>query len=476
MTVSAQHKSHTKYSKIWQTMRDCDDGSAAIKQRSGGLSSALKAVQGTAYLPIPNPDDGTNENRLRYLSYLDRAVFVNFTSITKEAMLGMVFRLETQITLDAKIEYLRANVNGTGLTADQLVKSVSADTLLMGRFGLLVDYPVTDAGLTASQTRGIEAKILAYSTESIINWRIGMSGGYRRLTLVVLREEIEAIEDDGFKTIDTVQYRVLKLTDGVYTQSIYDKDGQIMGDGEFILRKSDSSLWDEIPFTFVGAINNEPDVDKPPLYDIAEINIAHYRNSADYEFSSFMVGQPTPVFAGLTQSWVDQNMKGGVGLGSSTAVMLPENGSAELLQAEPNSMPLKGMEFKEMQLVKIGARIIQDSTGVETAEAARIRFAGQNSKLGAIIGNVEDAFIKCFVWAGLFMGSNTDPEVTINKQLYSAAIDPQLLMASIQMMDRAVIAKSDLQGILRRSGMIKEGRTDEEINAEAKSADPMGMS
>ena len=57
-----------------------------------------------------------------------------------------------------------------------------------------------------------------------------------------------------------------------------------------------------IPFIFCGALNNSPDVDKSPVYDIAEVNIAHYRNSADYEESCFIAGQATPVLTGLTQS------------------------------------------------------------------------------------------------------------------------------------------------------------------------------
>ena len=132
-------------------------------------------------------------------------------------------------------------------------------------------------------------------------------------------------------------------------------------------------MWDEIPFAFIGSVNNDETVDKAPLYDIAEINVSHYRNSADYEESSFLVGQPTPAFSGLTQSWVDQNMSGGVAFGSRSAILLPENGNAMLLQAGENQMPLKGMEIKEDQMVKIGTRIIQDQSGIETAEAAKHR-------------------------------------------------------------------------------------------------------
>jgi hypothetical protein len=489
MPVSDQHKQYANNIRKWQLIRDCDEGSGAIKSRStGGTAGTLNGTRGTAYLPAPNATDTSDENEQRYIAYRDRANFVNFLGHTKEGMLGMVFRKETRIELAPDIKYLKENANGGGLSSDQMIKDVCGDTLALGRYGLLTDYPEAPQGLTEAQVSALnlQANILSYPAESIINWRTVMVGGVKKLSLVVLREPTAKVSADGFGVEEVTYHRVLLLKeiDGklTYVTNMYDEDGNLIqweteetdenGDpiysGDNIPRKYNSKTWDEIPFAFIGATNNDESVDKAPLYDIAEINIAHYRNSADYEESSFLVGQPTPVVTGLTQSWVDQNMKGGVQLGSRGAILTPEGGNATLLQANENQMPLKGMEIKEKQMISIGARLIQDQGGVETAEAARIRFAGSNSKLGSIIVNVEAAFYKCYLWAMEFMGGTQEPEIEINKDLYQATLDPQLIMASIQLMDRAVIAKSDLQHILRRGGMIRDDRTDEDIDGEAE--------
>jgi hypothetical protein len=478
MAVSAQHNDYQKFIALWQMLRDCDDGANAVKTRRGAALGQMGSMPGTAYLPPPNADDGSAANKLRYAAYLQRASFVNFVGHTKEGMLGMVFRKATSLEVDAGIEYIKANANGEGLSADQLIKLAAADTLLVGRFGLLVDYPQMREGLTAAQTAGQEARILTYPAESIINWRCETINGKQRLSMVVLREPTEKVSDDGFEVVELMYHRVLLLVDGVYIQRLYDENDDLLGtdqDGTFtadiVPRKADGSTWSVIPFSFVGSINNDEAIDKAPLYDIAEINIAHYRNSADYEESSFLVGQPTPVFSGLTQSWVDQNMGDGVAFGSRAAVLLPESGSASLLQAGDNQMPLKGMEIKEQQMVRIGTRIIQDRGGVETAEAAKIRFAGQNSKLGAIIGNVEESFSQCLVWAMEFMGGTLEPEIAINREFYEASVDPQLIVAAMQLMDRGVIALPDLRHQLRRSGMISAERTDDEIDSDAEIID-----
>ena len=64
------------------------------------------------------------------------------------------------------------------------------------------------------------------------------------------------------------------------------------------------------------------------------------------------------------------------------------------------------------------------------------------------------------------MGVNTTPVFIINDDFYDKSIDAQMLMAKIQLLDRGVIAKTDLRASLRKAGEVE--RTDEEIEAEAE--------
>jgi len=456
MPVSDQHSEYNKFLPRWCMTRDCVEGSAEIKAGK------------TKYLPKPNPEDVSAENDQRYQDYIERANFVGFTSSTLDGMVGMVFRKPLEVELQKSIEYLNLNANGGGLTLDQLTRGIIGELLQTARLGLLVDYPRAPSGLTKAEVDqlSLTANILSYQAESVLNWQTTMVGSVKMLSLVVLAEKNRELSDDGFQYIEKPQYRVLRLLDGVYYQEIWNDKNELIDVSE--PRKADGSRWSEIPFIFAGARNNDECVDKAPLYDIATINIAHYRNSADYEESCYMVGQPTPYIGGLTQSWVDENMKNGVMLGSRRAMLLPDGGNAGLLQANPNQMPERGMELKEAQMVKLGARIIQDSTGQETAEAAKIRFAGQNSKLGVIVGNTEAALLQCFEWCMWFMGGDGENLIEINKDFYERTADPQMVMAAIQLLDRGVIATSDLQDDLRAKGVIRQDRTNEDIDDEAE--------
>ena len=473
MPVDTQNTDYAKNIAVWELVRDCDEGATAIKKRpnknslfAGGIGS----TKGTAYLPAPNASDGSNENQIRYDAYRNRANFVNFVSHTKEGMLGMVFRKPSEIDLPTSIEYILENANGNGLHLDQMIKDAASDTLLTGRYGLLADYPQTEEGLTQAQVTnaGLQASLLAYPAESVINWRCEVVSGVKQLTMVVLQEpRIKPLISDPFDVEHCMYHRVLFLAEGVYTQRLYDENNELVSD-DIVPRKSNGSTWDVIPFEFIGSINNDETSDKAPLYDIAEVNIAHYRNSADYEESSFIVGQPTPVISGLTQSWADDNFSGGIELGSRSGLLLPTDSSASLLQALPNQMPERGMELKEAQMVKIGTRIIQDSAGSETAEAAKIRFAGQNSKLGSLIVNVEAGFTKALMWVGEFMGGEGEVTLAINKEFYDSTIDPQMLAQAMVLQDRGVIGKTDLRYLLRRSNLLDDERTDQEIDNDAE--------
>jgi len=263
---------------------------------------------------------------------------------------------------------------------------------------------------------------------------------------------------------------VLRLVDNIYTQQLYDKDDNPLADA-FTPRKSNGSTWDIIPFMFVGSQNNDETTDKPVLYDISEINLAHYRNSADYEESCFMVGQPTAYITGLSNQWATDVLKEGVQLGSRSAVLLPVGADMGLVQASENQMPLKGMQEKELQLIKIGARIIQDSSGNETAEAAKIRFGGQNSKLAVIVSNVESAINKCLSWAAEFMGGEGESSFVLNREFYDRSLDAQQVMALISLSDRGDISQNDVRDALRRASWIS--KENDEIDDENEQNGPI---
>ena len=448
MSVTNHNPEYDYHIESWELVRDCAKGEKAVKKRT------------FRYLPKPNKADRSKENQQRYDDYLQRALFVNYTSRTKRGLIGAIFRKPPQIDLPPPLAYMVDDATRSGMSLADLAKMTVGDVMESGRCGLLADYPQVEEALTLADSQKNKAYIIHYNAEQVINWHVNQAGV---VDLVVLRED-EEVESSPFNYDLQPRYRVLRLIDGDYVQEYYDEGGVRMW--QAVPRKSDGSTFKELPFAWVGAEDNDETIDSAPLYDIAKVNIGHYRNSADYEESCFMVGQPTPIISGLTQSWVEDN-PGPYLIGSRAAWLLPEGGAGALMQASPNQMPQQAMLDKQDQMVAIGARIIQEGGGNETAEAARIRHSGENSMLTTLADNTNAAYLKVIGWCSEFMGAAQDIEFELNTEFFEGQIDAQMIMAQMQLVDRGDMAQKDLRANMRRVGVIDNDRTDDELDLEA---------
>lgn len=460
MPVDSQHSQYTESLSKWKMVRDCVSGA--------------KAVRGGGELYLPNPDETGSGSVARYKSYVERAQFVNVTARTRNAMVGMAFRKPTSVELPAQLDYLTDDATGDGLSLDQLGKNTIGNLLEVGRYGLLSDYPATDEELSDAQARSLnlQASIKTYPAESIINWQTTVIDGQVVLSLVVLKESYATGKGDIFAPESAEQYRVLVLVSGIYTVQIWRED-ELYSAAEPI--GADGKNLKRIPFIIAGTYNNDPNVDDAALYDISEVNIGQYRNSADYEEGVFLHGQPMLHIDTGTMSgtqWKELNPNG-VEVGARRGLVTNGGGSAVLMQTQANSAAFEAMSDKKEQMVSLGARLIEPGGQAETAEAARLKHAGDNSVLANIVQNSSEAIEKAVMWCGLFMGVSESVTIEINEDFYDKERTAQEVMADIQLYDRGLIAKQDIRGNLRKSGYIDMTRTDEEIEGDVGDIDPI---
>lgn len=475
MPASTKNPTYHMYYDTWQQTRDAVKGSVAIKEKRA------------RYLPVPDGETGSegatnlryaNEEHkgtgtLRYRNYIKRAVYTNFTGRTKNALVGAVFRKDPTIVVPAGLEYLIDDATGDGLSLNQLAKDELSNLLEVGRTGFLVDYPQADQGLSVEDVDllDLRASIVPYTAEQIINWKLDAYGGRKLLTLIVLEEDYPD-DDDEFGHEKKKQQRILRLSDDGYSQQIY-RD-EMPYTEQFFPTKADGSKWFEIPFVFCGSKNNDASIDDAPLADIAEVNLAHYRNSADYEESCFITGQPTLFIThSLSAEQFAEYNPNGIKLGSRAGHVLGETGAATLVQAEANNIVREAMNSKLNEMVAIGARIVTDRGQNETAEGARIRFASENSVLGDVVNNLSEALFTCILWVGEFMGFDGDTEFYLNTEFYDKSVDPQLIMSMVTLLDREIIGEADIFDRLKSAGLIEPGRTLDMVKSERGLNNPL---
>lgn len=462
MSVDSQHPEYAKHVAEWVKVFDCCEGQRAIKEKQ------------TAYLPIM---EGVSKNDPRYRNYLERAVFVNYTGRTKDGLLGALFRKNAEVELPIELEYLLSNADGSGESLESLSKDVSSEVISKGRHLLLVDFPQIENELTLEQQAMInpQAAINRYVCENVINWRVSAIGGKNIVDLLVLREEYDSNSDEFERNVE-FQYRVLRVKDGLYTQQIY-RDNQPVTE-EFSPKRADGSYFTEIPAVFIGSENNDSSVDISPLADIANVNLAHYRNSADLEENCFVHGQLTLGIASqMSPTQFAEANPNGITVGAMSGHFLGEGGSFTSVQASENQLADNLMARKEEQMRKLGARmiVIGSMEGTkQTATQSKIDATGESSMLSTVADNVSEGIRKAIEWCGEFMGVDaSESTYQLNKKFFDDEANPQMLIAAMQLNDRGIVAKSDLQDLARLQGIVNPVRTNEEIDGEVEIAQPL---
>lgn len=463
--VKHQRKEYANALPAWELVADVCAGELAVK------------AKGPTYLPRPNPLDTSRQNAARYDQYKARAVFFNATGRTLAGLVGAAFRVVPSAELPGELEYLQTDASGSGVSVYQQSQSVLASVLQKGRHALYVDYPATQSPATLAQQRAglIRANIISVNAEQVINWRTELVGGVHRLTLVVIREVVEEI--NGFGADEVTQWRALEIIEGRYTVTVWRTNEK----GDLYIYSQAQPLdgagrpWEMIPFSFVGAQNNDPTVDDSPLLDLALINVAHYRNSADYEDSVFFVGQVQPYITGLDEQWRDwisdpKHPERAIYIGSRTPLLLPSGASFGLAQAQPNMIVREAMQDKERQMVALGARLIQKGEAVKTATEAQAENEVEHSVLSLAVQNVSEAYTQAIAWCARFMNAAADSVAyVINTKFSEKTFDPQALTAIVQAWQAGRVPSSDVTVTLQRMGVISSEKTPEQVADELES-------
>ena len=273
------HPEYAYWADVWEGFRAVFEGQRAVKNK------------GVEFLPQMN---GQEENE--YAEFLERATFYNMTGRTLGGLVGTIFKREPKVeNLPKKLEKGVRRITRNGMSLTQFVKQICTETLGVGRYGALVDM----------DAKGEKAYFAGYLAENIIDWEVEEIAGEDVLTMVVLREFKQNREGVGYARRTFTEYRLLKLqnvgTDEnpvfEYQQHRYlshnETDADLTGTpDEIITPKNRGTTFKRIPFQFFGPYTNLPSAERPPLVDIYDLNISHYRSYAQLEHGRHYTALP----------------------------------------------------------------------------------------------------------------------------------------------------------------------------------------
>ena len=415
------HPEYIEHVEEWSTIEDLCQGSRCVKER------------GTEYLPKLS---GQSDNE--YRAFRARATFFNATGRTREALAGMILRKKPAIEPGGIPETALADVTLTGEDVFDYARKVAESGVSKGRAGTFVDWNDEE-----------KAPYLSfYQGEDVLNWASSRIDGREVLTMLVLREiedYAEEFEVSRRKRIRRYWLTTANLEDSdeendeigsrLYCETwIEDTDEggktTFVKDVDAYEIKRRGITLDRIPFVFHNATHLGSRVGKAPLFDIAELNVSHYRTSADLENGRHFCGLPTPYATG-----VDENVKE-FKIGSESAWLI-ENESAKVGFLEFQGTGLgeltKALEEKEAQMSKLGARLLFDTKkDAEAFETHALRANSEGSALGHIASTASVTMTEVLQWLEWWGSSIVSPRdsnasFTFSTDFVGSTIQPQLL-------------------------------------------------
>jgi hypothetical protein len=442
MPVNTPSAAYTAARSRWDRCADCYEGEDAIKNAS------------VLYLPLLDGHKGASDQR--YLAYLKRALFYNAFGRTVEGLSGAILQKDPALITTKDIETQLNDITLTSVSFWTFALRVAMEVLKVGRYGVLVDMP---SDPNASDLRPYW---VGYDARNILSVRARRISGRLVLTQVVLDEWDERPKADDPWTMERFErVRVLQLdARGIYVQFLYSpvKDKPTEWTlTETITPTRNAKPLTFIPFTFFGPFDLSPSIVKPPLVDLASMNLSHYRTMADLEHGRYWTSIPQPWVSGVDD-------KTALVMGSGVAWGLPQGCEAGML--EFSGQGLQSLETAEKEkramMATLGARLIEGQSPNETALAVQMRHAGEHASLRSIAGAVGDGLTQCLQyhewWDSMIdLPANTRSTITLQTDFFATRMTSQDVQALVQAWQAGGISFQTFYDNLARGDWTRKG-------------------
>ena len=371
------------------------------------------------YLPQePREQDESYDNRLA------RSVCPPYYQRLERLLAGMLTRKPVRLvdTSDTITEQLfDVDLNGNDLnvwTYESARKMVR-----YGHVGTLVDAPA-DGGRPYWVT---------YTPRQILGWRTEAKEGKQELTMLRL-QEVASVPDGLYGEKLVQQVRV--LTPGEY--EIHQKDEK----GDFRLVDEGRTSLSEIPFSIAYANRTGFMESRPPLEDIAELNLKTYQIQSDLDNILHVSAVPMLALFGFPSSAEE------VSAGPGEAIAFPAEGRAEYIEPGGTSFQyqFKRLEALAMQINELGlSAVLGQKLTAETAEAKRINRSQGDSTMMVIAQNMQDMIDNCLQFHAQYLGQNEAAGSSrVNRDFMGTRLEPQEINSLLQLYTAGTITQETL--------------------------------
>ena len=393
------------------------------------------------YLPQePRELDESYDNRLA------RSVCPPYYQRLERMLAGMLTRKPVRLTDTADIiqeQLFDVDLQGNDLNV--WTYETTRKMVRYGHVGVLVDAP-------KAEYEG-RPYWCTYTPREILGWR------YEGSELVQLRLMEKVVLPDGEYGEKTAE-QVRVLTPGEY--KIYQKQKNT----NFELIDEGTTSLDKIPFSVAYANRLNIMESRPPLEDIAELNLKTYQVQSDLGNQLHMSAVPMLAFFGFPSAAEE------VSAGPGEAIAFPADGRAEYIEPKGTSFDhqFKRLEQIAGQINELGlSAVLGQKLSAETAEAKRLDRSQGDSTMMVIAQNMQDMIDNCLQFHAQYLGNTTAAGSSyVNRDFLGARLDPQEVGSLLQLYTAGTITQETLLNQLSEGEVLgDEFDVDAELEATA---------
>lgn len=437
----------------WRMIADVLAGEKSIKSA------------GEIYLPRlggQSPDE--------YDRYKQRGTFFGATYRTSGAFHGAIMRRPPTIENPGIMTDLKDKFTKDGKSFNTFASTLVHELIDYGFCGVMVDL-----------ASGTESRPYAtlYKATDIINSASSMVNGKEQLVWLTLKESTyEANPEDpyDFIEVDFIREYFLDINNNQVVVRLWKYNTDI---NEWIrtpLMNSNKEFVDEllptrvggkkldfIPFEFFGAISNSRIPPKPPLLDLAYLNVKHWQVTVDYYHGLHFCALPTPWAAGFPK-----DMSFYVGPEKALISTDPQAHCGYLeFTGQGMEAVRKAIEDLEKDMAVVGARVLEEQKRqTEASETVRLRSSGDMATLASIVASAEEGTKTIVSYMSYWMGMTMEPvSIKFNTDFISARLTSDEIIALVNAIQTGEISQNTFLYQLKEGEILPPDRTIEEEKA-----------
>ncbi|HHG9960383.1 TPA: DUF4055 domain-containing protein [Yersinia enterocolitica] len=427
----------------------------------GGTTAMRKA--GKIYLPQwPNEDDGFYKNRL-YTATLFPAF-----SRTVEVLSGKPFSRPVTWGDDVpvRISAMFDDIDMQGRNLHSFLADVCELAISDGICGILVEHPPVVAGLTVAQEKAIGARpyFATIPLSSLLDYKSTRVNGQETITKLRFVEMVAEETDNEFAEKLVEQVRVLDIGKWrIYRESI----NKATGAKEWALHGEGVTTLNKIAFVPVYGDRIGFMQSRPPLVELAHMNVEHWQSKSDQQTILHVARVPILFGKGMSE---DQEIT----VGAASAV-ISEKETADLKYVEHTGKAIESGRLDildlEDKMRQIGAELLVVKPGrVSVAQTLAENEAG-TCALQRIVGDLTDAANQALQFMADWINERDGGHISIFRDFGAATLAEASAELLLEMNIAGALSNETLFSEIQRRGMIS-GDTKWEVEAEKIKSQP----